>query len=197
MNMEGGLAPQQSWWSRNWKWVVGGGCLGILLSCGCLGAVIFGVTYSALKSTGVYTDAVAAATQSPEVREALGEPVSAGFMMTGSVNVNDDGGRADFSVPLQGSKKEGSLKVKAFKRGGDWSFTTLQVEVPGQGPIDVLANAPRPEIPPESIPSEEGPPGLEPPEHGAHEDPHPDTGEPVEPEPSEEEAPDGKKDIQL
>jgi len=195
MNMDGGLAPQPSWWGRNWKWAVGGGCLGILLACGCLGAVLSGILYSTVKGSGIYTDAVAAATQSPEVREALGEPVSAGFPQ-GSVNVDDNGGQADFSVPLQGSKKEGSLKVEAFKRGGDWSFTTLQVEVPGQGSIDLLANA-RPEIPSEAVPAEEGAPHMEPPEHGEHEDPHPDTGEPVEPEPSEESSPSGKKDIQL
>jgi hypothetical protein len=194
MNMDGGLAPQPSWWSRNWKWVLGGGCLGILLSCGCLSAIIFGVTYSALKGTGVYVDAVAAATQSHEVQEALGAPVDAGFMMQGSVNVDDEGGRANFSVPLQGSKKEGSLRVEAYKQGGDWHFTTLTVEVPGQDSIDLLANA-RPSIPPEAVPAPEEPPHLEPPEHGAHEDPHPDLGEPAEPEPSEPE--DGKQDIQL
>jgi hypothetical protein len=195
MNMEGGLAPQQSWWSRNWKWVIGGGCLGILLSCGCLSAVIFGVTYSALKGSSVYVDAVATAKQSPEVREALGEPVEAGFTMQGSVNVGDEGGRANFSVPLQGSKKEGSLKVEAFKQGGDWQFTTLRVEVAGQDSIDLLANA-RPAIPPEAVPTPEELPGAPPPEQGEHEDSNPDLGEPVEPEPSEEPS-DGKEDIQL
>jgi hypothetical protein len=157
---EGQLVPQRSWWSSNWKWVVPSGCLGLLLSCGCLGALLFGVTWQALRGTGVFVEAVAQAKQSPEVRQALGEPIEAGLMLQGSIQTGNDQGSADFSVPLQGSKARGILHVEAYKNGDDWRFTTLKVEVPDHPVINLLGGAPEP--PPNTIPFPDSLPDVEP-----------------------------------
>jgi hypothetical protein len=188
---EGQMAPQRGWWSRNWKWVVPSGCLGILLSCGCLGALIFGLTWQTLRSTGVFVEAVAQAKQSPEVRQALGEPIEAGMMLQGSIEThNGDRGSANFSVPLKGSKAEGTLFVEAYKNGEKWQFTTLAVEVPGRPTIDLLGGAPAP--PADTVPFPDTLPEVEP----LPEDDAPgDTGEPAEPERQDSEQ--RKDDIQL
>ncbi|PTL83810.1 cytochrome c oxidase assembly factor Coa1 family protein [Vitiosangium sp. GDMCC 1.1324] len=192
---EGHLAPQQSWWSRNWKWVVPSGCLGLLLSCGCFTALIFGVTWQALRGTGVFVDAVAQAKQSPEVQQALGEPIEAGLMLQGSIQTHNDQGSANFSVPLKGAKTDGTLYVEAYKNADTWKYTTLKVEVPGRPTIDLLGGEPEP--PPDTVPFPDSLPDVEP-LPGEEEEP----GEPAEPEPEEphqeQRAPERKKeDIQL
>ena len=175
------MAPRQGWWGRNWKWVVPTGCLGLLLSCGCLGALFFGLTYQALRGTGVFVEAVALAKQSPEVKQALGEPIEAGMMLQGSIQSNNDQGSASFSVPLEGPKAAGTLLVEAYKDGEQWKFTTLQVELPGQDSINLLGGPPEPpantvpfpELPEvEPLPEEEtpGPHPAEPAEPEKHED---------------------------
>jgi Cytochrome oxidase complex assembly protein 1 len=183
MMPEGEMAPQRSWWSRNWKWVVPSGCLGLLLSCGCLGAVIFGVAFQSLRSAGVVVEAVAMAKQSPEVRQALGEEIKAGMLVSGSLQSSNDRGSADITIPLDGSKADGTLHVEAYKDGEEWKFTQLLVEVPGRPPIDLLGGGVAP--PPDTVPFPESLPDVEPlPEDG-------ETGEP----PSE--APEGQEDIEL
>lgn len=191
------MVPPQSWWGRNWKWLVPTGCLGMLLSCGCLGALIFGFTWQTLRGTGVFVEAVTQAKQSPEVRQALGEPIEPGMMLQGSIHTSNDQGSASFTVPLKGPKAEGTLEVDAYKRGegDDWTFTTLRVEVPGRPPIDLLGGAPTP--PPDTVPFPDSLPEVEP---LPDDDAPGDTGEPAEPEQHAPEDGDGrrkKEDIQL
>ena len=187
---EGQLVPQRGWWSRNWKWVVPTGCLGMLLSCGCLGALLFGLTWQTLRGTGVFVEAVAQAKQSPEVRQALGEPIEAGMMLQGTIQSHNDRGSARFSVPLKGSKAEGTLHVEAYKNGDDWKFTTLEVEVPGRPSIDLLGGGPAP--PRDTVPFPDSLPDVEP-----LPDDEDQGSEPAEPR-QEEQAPGKKKnEIQL
>jgi hypothetical protein len=173
-------APQPSWWSRNWKWVVPVGCLLPLLSCGCLLAVVLGAVGYSLKETGLQEDAVAAARQSTEVRAALGEDVHAtGLIPQGEISVQNGRGSASLTVPLAGSRGEGTLRAEALKEGQQWRFTVLQVEVPGQPPIDLLEGLPS-GVPPGTVPY----PG-EPEEHF---EPAPEPEEPLEaPQPEGEE----------
>ncbi len=172
---EGEMAPQRGWWSRNWKWVVPTGCLGLLLSCGCLGAVFIGAITQSLRGSGAVVEAVALAKQSPEVRQALGEPIEAGLMVQGSIQSSGGQGSADVTIPLDGPKADGTLRVEAYKDGETWKFTTLQVEVPGQPPIDLLGARPAPP---------------------ANTVPFPDTSPEEEPLPEEQE-PDHEEDIEL
>jgi hypothetical protein len=149
-------APAQppGWFSRNWKWAVPVGCLTPMLCCGVFGAVtVFGVS-KAIQSSGVYAEAVAKAATSPEVKEALGAPLTPGFMMQGSINETNGRGEADFQIPLNGSKGQGTLYVKARKpSGGRWTFQQLEVDANGKR-IDLLGGGmplpdePAPDDPP-------------------------------------------------
>ncbi|MBM7113983.1 cytochrome c oxidase assembly factor Coa1 family protein [Archangium primigenium] len=139
---ENPMVPQRSWWGRNWPWAVPMGCLGLLLSCGCLGMVFAGFAFKQFADTPVYTEAVQRAKQSPEVREALGEPLETsmlgGQMKISSVN---DEGSANLRIPLKGPKGEGTMSVRALKQDGTWRFTLMRVDVFGIPAIDLLDDA--------------------------------------------------------
>ncbi|HYI03166.1 cytochrome c oxidase assembly factor Coa1 family protein [Hyalangium sp.] len=135
---EGGMAPRRSWWSRNWKWAVPVGCLGLLASCGCLGAIAVYAGFNAVKNNEAYVQALAIAMSDDEVQATLGTPINTSLWNQQSSVANKDNEiTAKFSVPLDGSKADGILRGDAIKIGNTWSYRVFQVEVPGQEPIDL------------------------------------------------------------
>jgi Cytochrome oxidase complex assembly protein 1 len=123
--------PQRSWWSRNWKWVVPVGCLVPLLGCGGLIAVGMVIVFGAIRSSDVYTEAMARAKADKQVQAQLGEPIEAGWMTTGNINLTNDTGTADLTIPLTGPKKSATLHAVATKAAGKWEYTTLDVTPTG------------------------------------------------------------------
>jgi hypothetical protein len=134
-----GAAPPRNWWQRNWKWAVPSGCVGLLLLFGLFIAGIIGVVFQTMKSSDVYREAVARASANPAVREALGEPVRTGWSLSGNIEVEGPSGHADVAIPLEGSRRDGTVYAVATKSAGRWSYDRLEVEVEGQeGRIDLL-----------------------------------------------------------
>ncbi|WP_163998129.1 cytochrome c oxidase assembly factor Coa1 family protein [Pyxidicoccus caerfyrddinensis] len=172
---EGSLVPQRGWWSRNWKWMVPVGCLGIVASCGCLGAVLAYAGFSSLSKMGAYTEAVALATGDAEVQRALGAPIDPGLPRQSSVSSNNGRTEARFSIPLDGPKADGTLQVDAEQSegGAEWHYRKLAVEVEDGRVIDLRDDAP-------SAEPDEAEPGDEPEEDGM---PPPTPKPPVPPEP--------------
>jgi hypothetical protein len=136
---------KRSWWGRNWKWVVPVLCLTPLLVCG----GIFTIALRMMKSSEVYTEAVAKARASASVKALLGEPITEGFWVNGGIEVSGTTGKADFAIPLSGPKGSATLYVVATKRAGRWEFSTLEVAASDSGSRVYLR--PRPD--------EEGPGG--------------------------------------
>ncbi|HEX8279790.1 MAG TPA: cytochrome c oxidase assembly factor Coa1 family protein [Chthoniobacterales bacterium] len=131
----------RGWWSRNWKWVVPSGCLGLIAVVIVFVAAIFLIVFGALKSTDVYKTAVARAKSSPAVIEALGAPIEEGWFMSGKTNVEGTSGEADIGIPISGPKGKGTIYAVATKSAGRWSYTTLEVEVSGRAArIDLLGD---------------------------------------------------------
>jgi hypothetical protein len=133
-------SENRNWWSRNWKWFVPTGCLSLLLLVGgCIGSIIM-VATTAMKSSDVYKDALVKAQSNPAVVAALGTPITTGFFTSGSINTNGPTGDAAFSIPLSGPKGKAKIHLEAEKSAGEWTFSTLvvQVENPAQR-IDLLA----------------------------------------------------------
>jgi hypothetical protein len=166
----GGMAPQPSWWSRNWKWAAPLGCLG-LMSCGCLGAIVLGLGAlgggMAALASGPMDDAIHAASQDPEVQRALGSPIHAGGLLNRQVSIQTENGQghARLHIPLEGPKGHGELDAEAAKEGGKWNFSRLVVEVPGQQDIDLLDTSggsappsPQPPKPPKTPKGQQAPP---------------------------------------
>jgi len=119
--------PQRSWWGRNWKWVVPVGCLGPVVVCGGGITLLVAIVFGALKSSDVYTDALARAKASREVQAQLGEPVKEGWWVGGNIKIENDTGDADLTIPLSGPKGTANLHATAKKAGGKWSYSTLEV----------------------------------------------------------------------
>lgn len=135
---EGSMAPQGGWFSRNWKWAVPVGCLGLIASCVCMGAIAGFMGFNAIKNNTAYVQALAIAMADDEVQATLGTPIDTSFMGQQS-SVKIEGGRsvAQFAIPLKGPKAEGTLRVDAVKTGDDWDYQVFQVDVPGREPIDL------------------------------------------------------------
>jgi hypothetical protein len=135
---EGNMAPRGGWFSRNWKWAVPVGCLGIIASCFCVGGIATFMGFNALKNNAAYVQALGIAMGDDEVQATLGAPIKPGFFPEkSSVNYNNGQQTAQFAMPLKGSKMEGVLRVEAVKTGDSWTYQVLQVEIPGREPIDL------------------------------------------------------------
>jgi Cytochrome oxidase complex assembly protein 1 len=123
----------------SWLVVIPVGCLGVLLLGVAFVAVIVAGVFGVLKSSDVYKEALSRAQANPAVTEALGTPVEAGFLLTGSINVSNGGGDADISIPISGPQGKATIHAVAVKESGTWVYSVLEVTVEGTGEsIDLL-----------------------------------------------------------
>lgn len=119
----------KNWWGRNWKWFVPVGCLGsFVLLAGSIAAIMF-LVFGIMKSSDAYKDAVMRAKAYPSVQKALGTPIKEGMFITGSIKVSGPSGQANLSVPVSGPDGNGTIYVVAVKSAGEWTFSTLVVEI--------------------------------------------------------------------
>ena len=140
LTQPGSTPPQRThWWGRNWKWFVPTGCLAILLLGVAFIAFIIAIVFGALKATDVYQTALTKAKRDPEVVNALGSPIEAGFFVSGNTNVSGSSGSADMTIPISGTKGKGAIHFVASKFAGKWSFSKLVVDVEKTGQtIDLI-----------------------------------------------------------
>jgi len=130
--------PPRGWWSRNWKWFVPVGCVGIIL-LGLLGiAGIAAIIFGAMKQSDVYREALARAQDHPQVQATLGTPIEAGWWMAGQINIQNDTGSANITIPISGPKGKGTIHAVATKEGGRWAYSRLDVQVKGGQTINLL-----------------------------------------------------------
>lgn len=121
--------PKPNWWKRNWKWYVPLGCFSVaVLFVVFIGSIAL-IVFSAVKSTDVYKEALARAKAHPAVIEALGSPVTEGFLASGNTNVNGASGEANLSIPIAGPKGNGTIYMAARKSLGQWTYLGLVVEI--------------------------------------------------------------------
>lgn len=133
------VPPQRSWFSRNWGWVLGCGCLSVLAGSVLVIVLIFALIFSVIKNSDVYKQALARTQNSPAAQEALGSPIEAGYMVQGQVNVNNDAGNASLTIPVSGPKGAGTVTVRATRSGGKWTMDVLSLEVEGRAmPISLI-----------------------------------------------------------
>jgi len=120
-------------------------CLAILLLA-CLGGggITLGV-FGLLKESPPYKDGVARAVADPRLREALGEPVTVGWWVGGTLRDNGNHGSATFQIPLEGPRGQATLDVAASKSQGTWTTGRAKVTLTSGEIIDLLEPAPEPE----------------------------------------------------
>ena len=123
---------KRGWWSRNWKWFVPVGCLSMLVVGAVVIVLIVTLVFGALKSSDAYKQALAKAATNPTVISELGEPIEAGWVVSGSISVNGSSGEADISIPISGPKKSATVYAVGRKSAGQWTFSRLEVEIPNR-----------------------------------------------------------------
>lgn len=131
MNNE--LVPQQSWWKRNWKWVLPvSGCLTLIIGVIILfSSIYFGVT-NMMEGSQPYEYAFEFINNDEKLSEILGSPVEKNGMAQGNINWNNGSKSAKLTVPIAGPKGTGTLFIDATGEGDEWNYNEIRVEVNGQ-----------------------------------------------------------------
>ena len=121
-----------------------GGCMVILLGMAAVFAAIFFISFSGLAHSAAVADAVSRASGSPQVLTALGTPIERDWFTTGSIEVENGDSSADVRIPIKGPKGSAKIHAVGYKRkGGQWTFTVLQVMIDGtQETINLLKTGP-------------------------------------------------------
>ncbi len=116
-----------------------GGC-GILVVLGALFAAgIFAAIMGVMRQSDAYTETISHARASVELKVALGEPIEPGWMMMGNININNDAGHADITIPFSGPKGEASVHVVATKTHGAWKYEVMTATISkGGAEVDLL-----------------------------------------------------------
>jgi Cytochrome oxidase complex assembly protein 1 len=136
--------PQRGWFGRNWVWVIPVGCILPLILCCGGGTALFFVGLSQLKASESYKEAVAKARANPEVKAALGEPITEGFLTNFNFDADPSKGHMDLNIPLSGPNGSGTLFAVSHVSDGKWVFTKLEFTVDSTGAkIDLLGSDPK------------------------------------------------------
>ncbi|QIF04183.1 cytochrome c oxidase assembly factor Coa1 family protein [Roseimicrobium sp. ORNL1] len=126
--------------SKKWWFLGCGGCLGVL-ALGAVGfvAFIFLVVTTAIKNTDAYTDAKNRAMESPQVRAAIGEPITEGTMFGGNVSNVNGKVSADFKIPLEGPKGKVDVIVVGTRESNSspWEYSVLHAILPDGTKVDL------------------------------------------------------------
>ena len=129
---------QQSWWKRNWKWVVPtGGCLIILIVLfSFIGYGVYQVTDKLTEQTSFFAffDVIQEVQKSTEVKEALGTPIRFDGLQEESYDP-EDSEHLDLDFEIQGGKYNGQLRVIADKTDDGWQYSTFTITVEETGEI--------------------------------------------------------------
>ncbi len=98
---------------------------------------IFSFARSMLRNSEVHEQAMIMLQDSQQAIELLGEPIESGRSVNGSINISNGGGEAEMTIPVSGPRNSGELMVEAFRSGGIWQYTRLDLQV-GQERVNLL-----------------------------------------------------------
>src|SRR5262249_26470660 len=82
----------------------------------------------------------AQASANAEVKKQLGEPITDGIWVAGSIDIRNDAGNADLMFQLTGPKGTAIVHAVASKANGKWTFSSLEVQpvTSGDKPFDLM-----------------------------------------------------------
>ena len=109
------------------------GCSILLVLSVVFCAVIVLFVFGAIKKSDVYRGALNRASSDPRVIAALGQPIEPGWLVTGSMNINNGKGNANIAFPISGPKGKARVESVASNDGNGWEYSKLTV-TPANGP---------------------------------------------------------------
>lgn len=129
----GAKGNKWAWQNRTWRSVEHfkksqkrWGIAGLLLVCVGLPPLILSISMG-MKSSDAYTMSLAQLQHNQRVIKLLGEPVEAGFFVSGNISVSTAGGQASLGYLVSGPKGEATAYVYAVKELGLWKLIELGV----------------------------------------------------------------------
>lgn len=79
------------------------------------------------------------ASEHPAVLEVTGEPIEAGWLVSGNVETTGPTGHANLAIPITGPDGSGTIQLEATKNAGEWYFDHLTfLNAAGGPPINLL-----------------------------------------------------------
>lgn len=134
--------PQQTWMQRHWKGLVVA-ILGLIAaSILALVIAVVGLVMWSMRQSDVYRMAMQRARQNPEVVERLGTPIESGWLVSGSMNIENDSGTANLTIPIHGPRQQAKMYLDARKRMGEWTFNSLTVKTAAGEQIELVPPKP-------------------------------------------------------
>jgi hypothetical protein len=123
---------QKSWFSRNWGWVLGGGCLTVIvIVIITIGGLVYKVSDS-IKESEPYQHALTEAKANETVIELLGTPIETNGIGSTSYGYSNGTTTATLTIPIKGPKDKGNIVVDAKKIDDEWAYYVLHVEIDGE-----------------------------------------------------------------
>ena len=111
--------------------------VGILVLISMLCAVISLISVVSIRTTEPYRYSVDLALKSAKVRQALGEPLTVGWLPQGNVN-DSNGGEAQLNISLRGPNGSATIRVNGTNRDGTWKYWAIRVDTDQGERIDLL-----------------------------------------------------------
>lgn len=111
-------------------------------------SVLLVVIEREIKSSPVCQASIERAQESPEVSAAIGRPVRVGWFVSGQLTESTNGGgHATLTIPLNGPRGNGVLRVEAQRQSGSWQFLTLEfAAAAGNSKINLARRASKIEV---------------------------------------------------
>lgn len=135
---------KKSWIERHPLWKIPLGCLTLLVLLAAFGTIMIAIITGSFRTSDVYKQAMLQAAGNPQVRAEIGEPIQAGWFVSGQLRVSGTTGNANMSIPISGNRGQGLIRLVA-RKNQVWRFSCLQVDVAGPShSIDLLPSVPEP-----------------------------------------------------
>ncbi len=118
--------PSRSWFRRNAIWFIPTVILGALaIPAIFIGSILYFV-FSLMSSSEPYRFALESARNNHEIIQTLGEPIDTGWFTSGAINLHNDNGDANLSIPVHGPLGSGTIYLEATKSAGRWTYSLLK-----------------------------------------------------------------------
>ncbi|OIQ15449.1 cytochrome c oxidase assembly factor Coa1 family protein [Lacinutrix sp. MedPE-SW] len=123
---------QKSWARRNWGWLLGGGCLGVIILFGIgIAGLIYKVS-DAVTGSEPYVHAYNKAVENERVIALLGEPIEKNGLGSTSYSYKNGTSTAELTIPIKGPNDESEIIVEAEKINDEWAYYEIYVKIDGE-----------------------------------------------------------------